>query len=1157
MEGINLIDASAGTGKTYTIEGIYLRLVVEQGIPVEKILGVTFTEAATSELKDRILKRLRQSRGIFSSQSNHHRSLDEPLLQSLRTRYFKQSADCIHTVTQRLRHAIDTFDDSAILTIHGFCRRTLADFAFESNTAFDTEIVTTVDPYIREISEDYWRTLFYNRRVTGTVLLRNEFPTPDNFLKLFQSAYQCPNIKTVPSCEHVDVEKELSNIDALFDELFRLWNESKGTIESMLSKSRALNKKVYPEGSLPGRISALENLFSEYQFDLSRIKWFFQSKIDASVKKNEIPPQVPFFKKIEYFAQQFSKLQSTIKSHFLYFSRLQLKKRLEKLHLQSFNGLLTDLYATLGEKKGALFEANIAKTYQAALIDEFQDTDAIQFQIFYRLFALNRIPVFFIGDPKQSIYRFRGGDIYTYGKAKRIVKQADNGHSYTLHTNYRSDRRLIQAINTVFHYSENPFLSPDIEYFDSNNAAEGPGIMQHGKPVSPFWLWFSKQPKDGPIGITAAEKTIIASCCSEIVRLLDPEKNFTIGREPIRPQDICVLVKTHKQAAGIQQALSFRNVPCVLQTRQNIFDSQEFRELAILLRGIIYFKSVLFVKQSLVTNIFGCTGDEIASLSKNEIEWELIVHNLHRYQTIWQRKGVYPMLSALFKERKVRERVLNSEFGERKLTNLLHSVELFHAAEKENAFGLTGLLAWAQHHIETEEMSEEGEIRLETDDNALHIMTIHAGKGLEFPIVFCPFSWKPNPPHETIFHKQDGVYYDLGSPSLQANREISAKEALAENIRLLYVALTRAKHMVHLFWGEFKNTENSPIVHVFHEGSRKNLWSDLVILSQKSEGNIRLSEMSADSAEKYHHRQSRRRTLQCRSYTKSRHSVWTLSSYSSLAKKMIPDTGEKDHDGMMYTPTAKRKREPLSIFQLPRGSNTGVCLHEIFEDLDFTEKDHERMKTLVSQKLKRYAIDAIWEPIVTHLVINVLNLHLGSGIRLNRISTENRRSEMEFFFPLENGNIKRFLKRLIEAASGPDEQSVAESIGRMNIDRLSGIMRGFIDLIFRWNDRYYILDWKTNHLGDQLEDYHKANLDRYMIRQAYCLQYYIYTLALHKYLQNRVIGYQYETHIGGVFYLFVRGIATNRDSGVYYKAMQQHGEFMRLLDSYFFLNDQN
>ena len=1160
LEGINLIDASAGTGKTYTIEGIYLRLVVERTIPVENILVVTYTETATAELKGRILRKLRQGLDVLCDESESGlkgAAAGDPLLQFLLQRQNEQSPERIQTVRNRLRHAIDTFDDAAIYTIHGFCRRTLDDFAFESGLAFDTEIVTTVEPFVEEIAADYWRTLFYNRSQKSTVLLRDSYPSPDEFLRLFLSAGPCPHIQTIPPPENFDMERELARFDALFSELVRLWNESKESIKKLLYESPALDRKKYRQSYLPSRLSALQELFGEYRFDAKRLKWFFQSEIDASNKKGASPPRHPFFEKIEHFEERFSRLATAIKSHFLHVGRPKLKERLESLQLQSFNDLLTNLHSSLTEKRGELFRSKIAERYRAALVDEFQDTDSIQYRIFYLLFGKGEMPVFFIGDPKQSIYQFRGSDIHTYGRAKRTIKGSENGRSYTLRTNYRSDRRLTQAVNAVFRHGKNPFLHPDIEYFDSENIEEGPGVWLRGEPVSPLQIRFLKQSGKVPVGILAAEQAIAESCGSEIVEMLNLGENCTIGRDAIRPQDICVLVRTHRQAIRMRKALASRNVPCILQTRENIFDSEEFLELSILLRGIAFCNSARLVKRSLVTSIFAQTGDDIVSLEKSDADWEVAVRQLDRYRTVWRQRGVYPMLMTLFKERGVRERVLNLDGGERKLTNLLHSVELFHAEEKDNGLGPGGLLAWARRINEAKERPEEQEIRLEREEGALKILTVHAAKGLEFPIVFCPFSWKPSRAREAIFHREEGTYYDLGSPSFQTNLESACQEALAESIRLLYVALTRAKHLVYLYWGAVKKTETSPIAHVLHGGCLENLWSDLTLLARKSEGNIRLSEMPAGSVESYRPRKSDRPELRCKILRKTPHPEWILSSYSTLAKSVVPDREEKDRDYLVGRPVVERGSKVAPIFRLPRGAHTGNCLHEIFENLDLTERDTKRIETLVASKLKKYAIENEWNETVVKMVTDTLDLPLKAGIRLSRIPAEDRQTEMEFFFPLENGNPEKLQKCLADAASDAEERSIAESMGRMDRKSLVGMMRGFIDLVFRWNGRYYILDWKTNHLGDRHEDYSAGNLARYMIRQTYCLQSYIYTLALHKYLQSRLAGYRYERHIGGVFYLFLRGVVSGGDTGVYYKPIHRHFEFVRLLDSYFFPHDQN
>ena len=1120
LEGINLIEANAGTGKTYTIEGIYCRLVAEQDIPVENILVVTFMENAAAELKERICSRLRREQEACSS--------------------------------DRMRQAIDTFDSAAIFTIHGFCRKVLAEFAFESNTTFDAEIVKSIDPFVKEISEDYWRALFYDKRRPSAALLRHQYSTPDVFCGLFRVVSPLPHIRTIPPPENSRPDEELADVDALFQTLERLWEESAGEIENLL-QSGALNGKKYSKRHLAARLKAVRELFRDYRFDGEKLQWFFQSKVNASTNREETPPHHPFFERMESFADRLSRLQITIRSHFLNQCRQQLRLRMEKRNFQSFNDLLTKLHSALVEKRGEAFGSRIAHGYQAALIDEFQDTDPIQYEIFHRLFAKNSTPVFFIGDPKQSIYGFRGGDIFTYAKAKNRIRQEKGGHSYTLSTNYRSDKRLTQAINTIFHHCKNAFQNPDIEYFSSLSAKENEGIAMHGRPTPPFQLWLVNKTGEKPVGFAEAEKSIVDACCSEIVRLLDSEQGYTIDGNPISPQDICILTRTHRQAISMHEALSSRNVPCALQSRLTIFDSEEFSELFVLLRGIANFKSASLVKRALVTSILGADGKAILALSNDDAQWEAVIDRWHQYHAVWQQKGVYPMLAALFKEAKVRERMLRTEFGQRKLANLLQSAELLHAAEKENGLGISGLLAWAQRAVDSEKTSEEEEeVRLETNDSALRIMTIHSSKGLEFPVVFCPFSWKPSKVRHTLFHRQNQIHFDLGSPSHQINRERATEEVLAENIRLLYVALTRARHLVYLFWGRIRNTAGSPIAQVLHAGEPSDLWDDLRHLPKKSGGNIQICDISRSTSDAYDSQEDNRHKLQCKSFGKRLKSSWTISSYSSLAKNIVPDGEEENRSEPIHVPTVGERPPALSRFRFPQGTRTGVCIHEIFEQLDFQERDSRNIAALVAQKLSQYAIGAQWNGVITEMVIDALHVHLGCGIRLNRISMEARKSEMEFFFPLQNDHAGTFRNRTLQAASDTDERSIAKSIGQMDIGLLQGTMKGYIDLVFRWNSRYYILDWKTNYLGAGREDYDQENLKRYMERRTYALQYYIYTLALHKFLQSRIAGYRYESHMGGVFYLFVRGIARDSDTGIFYKEMRSHGNFVRQLESFFF-----
>ena len=1039
LAGRNLIEASAGTGKTFTIAGVYLRLVLESRLEVGQILVVTFTEAATKELKERIRRRLKEAEHAFEQGSSADLLLCGLLLK------IPDHAEARRLLTGAVR----CFDEAAIFTIHGFCQRMLQENPFESGSLCDTELLTDQGTLLREIAQDHWRINCYGARRDRIAAANAAGISPASLLGMARKIGGDPFAGVIPAVPLA----------------------SERTEDWLLGLRRG------------------------------------------------------FF---DYLAAELPK-----------------RKRLG--NVRSFDDLLLDLHAALARPDSALPQL-IRERYRAALIDEFQDTDPTQFAIFDAIYpAGNQVPFFLIGDPKQAIYSFRGADIFAYLGAARATESR-----HTLLENWRSEPSLIDAVNTVFGSRQLPFLFEGIPFTPVEPASlDRKSLREDGECSAPLKLWFAPRSEPGkPINKGDAWEMLPESVASEICRLLrrGAEGRLKIGERSVQPGDIAVLVRANRQAKLMQRALMRRGIPSVLCSAGNLFESEEAAELLRILSAVAEPGHEALLRGALATDLTGVSGDQLARLLADEGGWEQVLEEFRGYHETWKASGCMAMTLQFMGRRRVRERLLSAPLGERRLTNLLHAVETIHQAQVQGELGMEGVIAWLCRRITEEPKREEHEIRLETDEAAVQLVTIHKSKGLEYPIVFLPFCWAEFGGKEqtALFHDPQGrVLLDIGSPQLAEHQALARRESLAESLRLLYVALTRAKHRSYLVWGAFKDAADGALHYLLHpqaEGAKgqvtlsdQALFAELEGLARSSRGGIGVLPIPEADRERYLPPATDGSGLAALQFQGAIARDWRVASFTSLATRHhhaaeLPDRDEGNR-AQAQEPAAKGV-DPSGIFAFPRGAKAGIFLHEIFERLDFTAAA-DTLAPLVAELLGRHGFAAEWRGAVCSMVHNVLQAPLGEdGFCLARIGMESRLTELEFFFPLASISSERLRGAVSRFSGEPFPVDMAGLFSRLSFAPVQGMLRGFMDLVVEHGGRYYILDWKSNHLGNRVEDYDRTGMRREMEQSLYPLQYLLYTVALDNYLRLRIAGYDYDRHFGGVYYLFLRGV-DGRGNGVF------------------------
>ncbi len=1192
LEGVNLIEASAGTGKTYAIAAIYLHLVLARQIPVENILVVTFTVSATEELKGRIRSRLRSAHQAFSGVRPDAADPDRVLLENLLKKYSGDADSALKLLDEALRN----FDRSAVHTIHGFCRRLLQENAFESSALFDTELVTDDGELLEETAADFLRREIYNapavvaRRAAGHGISHN------GLIRLLKSRPLDPRAIMVPRPrrpEIPEIEAAVAEAQTLFEDGAALWektrNEIREAVTAAVIEKRLHGGKIRLK-NLEDKITSLDAFFDagDPTGRGDSIDFFTSSRMEKSANSGKEPPRHEFLSLWDRYCEQraaldglVSDLLLSLKLKFLETAEASLSRAGEIRNTRTFNELLTQTHRALGGNAFSPLAVRMRRRYTAALIDEFQDTDPLQYEIFSTVFDGKESSLYMIGDPKQAIYKFRGADIFAYLRAAR-----DCDRRYSLAVNYRSDPGLVESVNTIFGHPAsggNPFVLPGIGFtsaLPSRPKPKGPAV-----PAMTVWFIDEKyadhKTTGGPTGKlkrSTALELAARSTAEEIARLLASGESAG---------DIAVLVRKHRQADIVTGHLRSLGIPCVAYGTDSVFHTREALEMERMMESAADPSDTGLLNAALATDFWGKTGNEIRAIISRETELSLYASRAADFRAAWESGGFMAMFRAMLRELNVRTRLISLEDGERRLTNVLHLGEVLHGAEREKALGVEGLLKWFRGRRAEADLGEETNIRLETDEKAVKVITMHKSKGLEFPLVFCPCLFDPvTIKGDFSFHHPDDenrLVVDLGTDGEEKifNTTRALTEELSENLRLMYVALTRAKSRCWIAWGHIDGTELSAPFYAFHhhrvsdwekylEQSRldskdrdpsykllleyNDKLADMKELEKISDGALSVIPLPAGKVPPYRAAASAM-LPQCREFRGNISRRWRLTSFSSLihsAHTYSPprDSELRERDSIGAVP--ERRAFGTGIHDFPRGTRAGNFIHSVFERIDFSVPLSDAARNTIAAELRGYRFDEKWAGAIETMTHNVLSAPLSDGdsdFRLCNITDGRKLAELDFQFPM--GDLTPAgLARLVLGERGDLPGDAADIITRLGMDRVKGFLRGFIDLVFSHNGRYYILDWKSNHLGDDAGQYTRERLAGAMADNLYHLQYHIYAVALHRHLGRALPGYDYDRHFGGAFYLFVRGVDPKSPGcGVFHDRPDR--ALMEKLDAYF------
>ena len=1280
LDGVRLVEASAGTGKTWNICGLYLRLLLERGLGVESLLVVTFTKAATAELSGRIRDRLAETLRVLDGAPAGGDPFVPRLIETVQARGVDTAL-----MRLRLRHALQVFDEAAIFTIHGFCQRALADTPFAAGLPYALELVEDDDALRLEVVRDFWR-----REIAGGALpaalaahLLARRDSPDAWADILGRHMARPLARVLwDEAAHAAEEGgQAAAVDAAQARLEAAWaaaralaGEREAAVGRVLASLEHLNATSYKADAVAragaewAHWLAAHDVAAPLPKDhklglLAADTLLARSKKDA-LKRGLAPPAHPFFDAAaELLAARAAAealldgLRAGLLRRCIESGAEALRRRKRDERQIAFDDILWNAHQALHGGAQPWLAAALHARHPVALIDEFQDTDPLQFGIFDRIYRAEgrHGTLFLVGDPKQAIYSFRSADLFTYLMAR---ERADA--RYTLAHNQRSAPALIEACNRLFGANPAVFMMPGLDYVqvgagsrprtplvDDSEAGEGGAAP--GDPGPPLRLWriprdetlaavvegeggddeasATGDPDAGGVRLARAEAVRRAAHASaaEIARLIaaGAAGRIRIGEQALAPADIAVLVRSHRQGARMRQALAAVGVGSVELSQASVFHTEDAEEFERVLLAIAEPGRERRVLAALATAAMGHDAAALARLAADEPALLASLEAFARWRELWLARGFGVMLRQWMSDAGVAARLLARADGERRLTNLMHLAELLQQFAGQASPEVL-LRSLASRRAEARS-GEAAQLRLESDRNLVQIVTVHRAKGLEYGIVFCPFlfdgySRNASEGPMRAWHDDDGeLVLDYRADPADA-KEIAARlrrERQAEDLRMIYVALTRAVQRCYLVVGSYASVRGTSISH--NEGGRSLLnwmaagagmspaqwdahkptpagidaqWRALVNAARHAGWPVmRLEDLPSGEAE----------ALAVQSGAAQRPRAqrppqvgagWRIGSFSALISGAAHELAARDHDaralpapgpdgveegealsavipeappawspaasrdaaaanlsgalaaadadtpgapnGAAYAGPAAQSIPADDILRFPRGPVAGDCLHAVFEAIDFCDpagwdaaiaaalQAHpqrppatlgERERALEAgrqpQRLRRMLEDVLATPLLGPTG------GAGGGLRLDGVTAARRRVELGFHLPapaLGAAQLNAWL-----AARG-------YRVPRLDFKDLDGYLKGYIDLVFEHDGRYWVLDWKSNHLGDTPQDYASARLEAAMQAHGYHLQHLLYTLALHRHLQRSLSGYDYARHFGGVLYLFVRGV---------------------------------
>jgi exodeoxyribonuclease V beta subunit len=1156
-----LIEASAGTGKTFTIENLVVRLLLERpDIHLGNILMVTFTEKATSELKSRIRENLEKKLEALTGND-----------------------------AEKIKQNLQTFETAPIFTIHGFCNSVLRDFAFENSSPFELEMVDNTFLYEMLLKEQvrkdwpaYFGDCLYDILIVSNFHLDKE-KFFNRIIKVAGSYREIAGDRLIPGVNPdsvSDILEKISYLKVLIEKLKALSDHPEGLcygFESLnyhkTDKDGILTKLIIPlRDCLENRADKNESSWLSSVFTLlSPIK---EKRLHPRENRKGVDfstcPQFPEFRKI---VLAFLALCKTLRFQLTAWSAKRLIRDLQaekqRRGLISYDDMILRVYNALTGPSGNLLTQRLRTIFKIAFVDEFQDTDSLQWRIFKKLF-IGDIEVshptntlYVIGDPKQAIYGFRGADVYAYMEARHVLENLSKkglANLYSLSFNWRSSPEMIAVFNRLFSTSD---------WFISDTAS-GPFDIPYREVSSPGTKYLPETMVADDTGspcltivdlsecYTAreAKKTLADFIAGEIVDIVESSAIFLKRREgrqrALDLGDIAVLVRNKNEMPFLEEAFQSRDISFATYRKPGLFFSQEAFHLSLLLHAALDPSHSGTVKKALLTPFFGFTVGDLwdydsypttHAAKQMVIKWYELAQNRrwsHLFQSMMEETGI------CFRES-------GNPGWDRAFTNYRQLLEQLQTAAHRQNLDIRGLCALLENYRKkVATAGPDSDIHeIDTESRKVQLMTMHVSKGLEYPVVFIAGGLTQGTT-QNLYHEFHETASDgSGSPvktldlTCAVNPSAHKKERKEEDLRLYYVSLTRAKFKLYLpfYTPEKKTRMNGPV--------RKFLSCALATAFTNPEKDASVRWMSSGSSAMKKKAVGSISDIPDKPPTAAHQPYFPTQPSYNYRKTFISSFSEI-HDYPRFkgtefqpedfsvdeTPLREEVETAFSnitaplpdpdMDRLPGGADVGSMLHDILENISFGTVDHLKQisdakamlkdtacSQLIRSHMDKYRIPRDFENDVVSILWDTLTTpvsHLAATFSLSRLKREDRLHEVEFYYPFAF--------------------PLRRDPGIKAIQLVDGFLMGFVDLIFQHEGQYYIADWKSNRLGN---GYHQDSLTECMVEAGYDLQYKIYAVAMIRWLKSTLgSGFDFETHFGGIFYFFLRGMGQGGDQGIYH-----------------------
>jgi len=1176
LDGLSLIEASAGTGKTYALANLYLRYLLEKKFTVDQILVVTFTEAATQELKDRIRSRIKELGEVFDGHETTDNVLTELFQISIKNESVEADRLCLKVAERQI-------DQAEIHTIHGFCQQLLRSHALDSKSPLKQQLLEDQKPLLKQVVEDYWRQHVLALASDELAYVCANWASPGAILKSVMPLLNRSPEMLIPSIIDGGLgawSRCYGEANTWFSVLKEAVAESIDELETLIAKSDLKRLKDKQNWLYKIRVwSAEEGVDFSFPAAGKRTNLFVDflpENLLAQTKAKGSAPEHSFF---DFLSRHLSseppslQAQFVVQSYDLVHEMLAQVKRDQRV--LGFDDLILNVSKALTSSDDTFAEI-VRSRYQVALIDEFQDTDQTQYHIFSTLFGVDSgaesepnmdasaSRLVLIGDPKQAIYAFRGGDIATYLRAKSEISVHPRGDVFTMDTNWRSSPQMVDAVNAVFSGMNNPFRAKDIP-FQTVKAAK-----KSDERLSSTALYITQLDSEG-LNKDQMSSKLADHSAQQISALLDsfsnPISKSITGEQVFKNSDIAILVRSGAEGELIKQRLSNIGISASFEGKSSIFESVEAKAIYFLLKAVADPKNEFSVRRCLAEMLYGINDKQYKKLNDDA---EVLSGYLEIFEGLhkrWLNAGVLAMVREALRLLKVYEHWQSTDLEavsndwERSLSNINQLAELLQVQSRIYR-GHFALIRWLSDSISSAgTVDDESKLRLESDEQLIRIVTIHKSKGLEYPFVFVPFLFSGRGADEAWFYsyKKNDLKGYLTLDLLKSNDHLEQadNERLAEDIRLLYVALTRAKYQCYVGTTAYKGIGKKSLglaqtawAYLLFQGEAPKPLDDsvlndcLTMFQQRYQGVVEVQRLGIDDpclnecrgeniivsdliedADNDVLEQNKRANRQIQTLQHRITSDWRVQSFTGLMYE-----NHAKHSQIVQKIKSPVLSESVNIFGFPKGSRAGTFLHTLFESVIFETAEplrelqahYESLETLIHEKLSlsklvEEALVPQWSQYLTDWMKAVLAFSLTEQTSLSNLKEQDYVSEMAFYFPVQQLQANKFnalIKRFNHHATEIDFRT------------FEGHLKGAIDLVFQANGQYYILDYKSNYLGETIEDYQTEALQLVMNDHRYDIQYILYTLATHRFLKHRLgEAYDYERDFGGVYYLFLRGLA--------------------------------